>query len=122
MATGITDKFRSGRQGRRVAKRLEVLAPVIVQALAQQCCCARSKDISTGEAYLFVESDQLSVDTKVELTLSLPKELTGGAELLMRAFGTIIRVDRLSGDETRRIGVAVVFEKCDFIPLASASC
>jgi hypothetical protein len=122
MATGITNNFRSERQERRAAMRHEVLLPVIVQAAAQQCCSARSKDISTGGAYLFVESDQLSADTNVQLTLWIPNEVTGGIGVLMRVFGKIIRVDRLSGDETRRMGVAVVFETYDFIPLTSPSC
>jgi hypothetical protein len=122
MATGITDEFRLEKQERRAANRYEVLLPVVVQAAAQQCCSARSRDISTGGAYLFVESDQLSADTNVELTLSLPKELTGRAGMLLRAYGKIIRVDRFTADGTRRMGVAVAFETYDFIPSTLPHC
>jgi PilZ domain len=94
MRTGITDKYCLERQERRATKHHEVLLPVIVQAKAQQCCSARSRDLSTGGAYLFLESDRLSADTNVELTLFLPKEITGGAGVLMRAFGKVIRVDK----------------------------
>lgn len=95
---------------------------MIVQAPGQQCCSPRSKDISTGGAYLFIESGQLFACTELELTLALPNTLTGGADVLMRALGKIIRVDRFSGDETRRMGIAVVFETYDFIPSTSPSC
>jgi hypothetical protein len=118
--TGITDNFRLERLERRAAKRHEVLLPVIVRAAAQQCCSARIRDVSTGGAYLFVESDELSVDTNVQLTLSLPKEITAGMGALMLVFGKIIRVDRLSEDETQPIGVAVVFDTYHFIPLTSS--
>ena len=120
MATGEANQFPG--QARRAARRYDVLLPVIVQAAARQCCSARSRDISTGGTYLFVESDDLFPGTKVELTLSLPKELTGGTGALMRASGKIIRVDRFSGDETRRMGVAVMFETYDFIRSTSPSC
>jgi hypothetical protein len=122
MGTGMTDKLCLERQERRATKRHEVLLPVVVQAASQQCCSARSRDISTGGAYLFIESDKLAADTNVQLTLFLPKELIGETGVVMRVFGKIIRVDRLSGDETRRMGAAVVFETYDFIPLTSPSC
>jgi hypothetical protein len=119
VATGIANEFPVDRQERRAASRYDVLLPVIVQAPGQQCCSARSRDISTGGTYLFVESDHLYPDTNVELTLTLPNTLTGGAAVLMRALGKIIRVDRFS---VRRMGVAVVFETYDFIPSTSPNC
>jgi PilZ domain len=120
MAAGEVNQFQG--QERRQARRYDVLLPVVVQAAARQCCSARSRDISTGGTYLFVESDDLFPGTKVELTLSFPKELTGGTGMLMRAHGQIIRVDRYSGDETRRLGVAVVFDTYDLIPSTSPNC
>jgi PilZ domain len=120
MATGEANQFPE--QERRTARRNDVLLPVVLQAAARQRCSARSRDISTGGTYLFVESDDLLPGTTVELTLSFPKELTGGAEMLMRARGKIIRVDKSSGDETRLLGVAVVFDTYDLIPSTSPSC
>jgi hypothetical protein len=122
MGTGITDKCSLERRERRATKRYPALLPVVVQAVSQRCCSARSRDISTGGVYLFVEADQMAADTHVQLTLFLPRELIGGAGVLMRAFGTIIRVDTLSEDESRRMGVAVAFETYDFIPMTSPSC
>lgn len=122
MGTSITEKSCFERQERRATKRHQILLPIVVQASSQQCCSARSRDISTGGAYLLVESDNLAADTDVQLTVFLPKEIIGGAAMVMRVFGKIIRVDRLSGDETRRMGAAVVFETYDFIPLTSPSC
>ena len=109
-------------QERRQARRYDVLLPVIVQAAARQCYSARSRDLSTSGTYLFVESDDLLPGTKVELTLSFPKELTGGSGMLMRAHGKIVRVDRSSVDETRPFGVAVVFDTYDLIPSTSPNC
>ena len=122
MGTSIIDKSCFEGQERRATKRHQVWLPIVVQAASQQCCSARSRDISTGGAYLLVESDELAADTNVQLTVFLPKEIIGGEAMVMRVFGKIIRVDRLSGDETRRMGVAVVFETYDFIPWTSPSC
>jgi hypothetical protein len=122
MATGIANKLPVEKQERRAASRYDVLLPVIVRFPGHRCCSARSRDISTGGAYLFIESDYLYPDTNVELTLTLPNELTGRAGVLMRALGKVIRVERFSDDETQRMGVAVVFETYDFIPSTSPSC
>ena len=71
-------------------------------------------------AYVFVEPDaNLLPGTELDLTLTLPTEVTAGAEVLVRAHGRAVRVDKSAGGKTGHMGLAVAFETRDFIRSAS---
>jgi hypothetical protein len=110
----VSEPSREGRE-RRASRRYGLLLPVIVKTATQQFCIARSKDVSMGGAYLVVEADDLLVGTDLDLILTLPKEVGGGAEMLVCAHGRTIRVDRFGGDWAGGIGIAVAFERYEFI-------
>lgn len=122
MATTATRNLPREVHERRASYRYDVLVPVIVRIPGQQSRSARSKDVSTGGAYLLTESTDLLPGTQLELTLTLPKDVTGGAGALVRASGKIVRVDKCDPEGERRTGVAVVFETYDFFPSTFPSC
>jgi len=115
----VVSQPRVERHERRQAGRYSIFLPVIVHTARQQSRNARSKNVSTRGVYLFLESDDnLLPGTELDLTLTLPKEVTAGAEVLVRAHGRAVRVDKSAG----RLGLAVVFETCDFIRSPSPCC
>jgi hypothetical protein len=116
MATGIVSESSAERRERRAANRYDLILPVVVQTAGQQSRSARSKDVSTGGIYLVLESDEnLLPETELYLTVTFPKEITGDDEVLLRAHGKAIRVDKFGQGGTGRVGVAVVFQRRDFI-------
>jgi hypothetical protein len=116
MATGIVSESSVERRERRAANRYDLILPVVVQTAGQPSRSARSKDVSTGGIYLVLESDEnLLPETELYLTVTFPKEITGDDEVLLRAHGKAIRVDKFGQGGTGRVGVAVVFQRRDFI-------
>ena len=114
MARTVEDEAAVERHERRKANRYTLLLPGIVRTARQQSLHARSKDVSARGAYLFVQSDDnLLPGTELDVTLTLPTEVSTGAEALVCAHGTAVRVDK-SGAGTGQIGLAVAFETCDF--------
>jgi PilZ domain len=111
------------RRERRKATRYSLFLPVTVQTPRQRSWNARSKNVSVRGAYLFVDpDDNLLPGTELDLTLTLPKEVTTGAEVRVHARGKAVRVDKFAKAGTRRIGLAVAFETCDFVRSASPYC
>ncbi|PYU26668.1 MAG: hypothetical protein DMG30_01460 [Acidobacteria bacterium] len=111
------------RRERRKATRYSIFLPVTVQTLRQQSWNARSKNVSVRGAYVFVEPDaNLLPGTELDLTLTLPKQVTSGAEVLVHARGRAVRIDKSAEAETGHIGLAVAFETCDFARSASPYC
>jgi hypothetical protein len=123
LAKTVVNETPVERRERRKASRYSLFLPGIVRTARQQSWNARSKDVSARGAYLFVESDDdLLPGTELDLTLTLPKEVTTGAEALVCAHGRAVRVDKSAGDGTGYIGLAVAFETCDFTRSASPCC
>jgi c-di-GMP-binding flagellar brake protein YcgR len=100
---------------RAKCNRYTLSLPVIIQTAKQQSFSARSKDVSSGGAYLVLESDaNLMSETELYLTVSL-SEIGGEDEVLVRAHGKAVRVDKFGEGGTGSVGVAVVFETHEFI-------
>jgi hypothetical protein len=53
--------------------------------------------------------------TELDITLTLPAEITRGTEVLVRAQARVIRVDPQHKDANDRVGVAAVIERYDII-------
>jgi hypothetical protein len=116
MATDMISNFSEETHERRATNRYELALPVIVQTAGQPSRSARSKDVSTGGIYLVLESDDnLLPGTELYLTVTLAKEIAGEDEVLLRAHGKAIRIDRLGeGGTGSSMGVAVVLKTHDF--------
>jgi hypothetical protein len=74
----------------------------------------KTRDISTRGLY-FVVDQNMEAGSALDLTLTLPAELTRGVEVFVRALGKIVRVERRCEDGNERMGVAAVIERYDMI-------
>lgn len=109
---------------RRMARRYDLSLPVNVHLPINKEAVTREKDavthngqtrdISTRGVY-FTMQKELSPGAEVDFTLTLPTEITRGSEVLVRAHGRIVRVDKRDDEEFENVGVAAVIERYDII-------
>jgi hypothetical protein len=74
----------------------------------------KTRDISTRGLY-FVVDQNLESGSLLDLTMTLPTEITHGSEVFVRALGKVVRVERRMEDGGARMGVAAVIERYDII-------
>jgi hypothetical protein len=102
---------------RRTTRRYDLSLPVIIriptegQVDSQE---GKTRDISTRGLYFVIEQD-LEAGSELDITLTLPAEITHGTEVFVRALGKVVRVERRMEDGTARMGVAAVIERYDVI-------
>jgi len=53
--------------------------------------------------------------SQLDMTLTLPSEVTRGSDVFVRALGRVIRVERRMEEGSARMGVAAVIERYDII-------
>lgn len=102
---------------RRNARRYDLSLPVNIRVPVSRepkPQNGRTRDISTRGVYFTVQND-MTPGTEVDFTLTLPAEITRGAEVLVRAHGRVVRVDRRTDDDHQSTGVAAVIERYDII-------
>jgi c-di-GMP-binding flagellar brake protein YcgR len=107
----------SGMTERRTARRYDLSLPIIVRVPTKQALDARqgkTRDISTRGLYFVVEQN-LESGSELDITLTLPAEITHGTEVFVRALGKVVRVENRSEDGDSRMGVAAVIERYDII-------
>jgi hypothetical protein len=63
----------------------------------------------------FVIDQNLEAGSELDITLTLPAEITHGTAVFVRALGKVIRVERRVEDDSTRMGVAAVIERYDII-------
>ena len=115
MSTATVCRPSVEQQERRKTTRYGLSLPVIVMA-GQKSLRATSRDVSTGGVYLVFESEEdLLPGAELDLTLTLPKEVTSEGEVLIRAHGKAVRVEAFSGNGNRGAGVAIIFEQHHFL-------
>jgi c-di-GMP-binding flagellar brake protein YcgR len=119
VATIAVRKPSVEKQERRKNTRYSLSLPVVV-ALGEQSLKATSRDVSIGGVYLVLESgENLLPGTELDLTLTLPQEVTSDVEVLVRAHGKTVRVEPLNENGSRSAGVAVLFERHHFLRSSS---
>lgn len=102
---------------RRTARRYDLSLPVIIRVPVEKSESGRNgrtRDISTRGVYFTLDQD-VDSGTELDITLTLPSEITQGTEVFVRAQGRVVRVDRRQDDGTVHIGVAAVIERYDII-------
>jgi PilZ domain len=102
---------------RRTARRYDLSLPVIIRVPVENKISSRNgktRDISTRGLYFTLEQD-LSDGAELDLTLTLPSEVTRGSEVFIRAMGKVVRVDRSPEGGSSRVGVAAVIERYEII-------
>ena len=102
---------------RRAARRYDLSLPVIISIPVERESSARigkTLDISTRGVYFTIDRD-VSAGAELDMTLTLPAEVTRGSEVLIRATGKVIRVERKPDNGSLRIGVAAVIERYEIV-------
>lgn len=102
---------------RRNARRYDLSLPISVRFAAERVTSrqdGKTRDISTRGLYFVVDS-AMDDGCELDITLTLPAESTNGTEVLVRAHGRVIRLERRVEDGTPRMGVAAVIERYDII-------
>jgi c-di-GMP-binding flagellar brake protein YcgR len=102
---------------RRTARRYDLSLPIIIRVPAEHVADTqkgKTRDISTRGLYFVLDQD-MEAGSELDITLTLPAEITHGTEVFVRALGKVVRVERRSEDGTQRMGVAAVIERYDII-------
>jgi len=102
---------------RRTARRYDLSLPIIIRVPAERMLDSqqgKTRDISTRGLY-FVVDQNLESGSQLDITLTLPAEITHGSEVFVRALGKVMRVERRMEDGSARMGVAAMIERYDII-------
>jgi c-di-GMP-binding flagellar brake protein YcgR len=102
---------------RRTARRYDLSLPVIIRVPVEKDPTSRTgktRDISTRGVYFTIDQD-LGAGAELDITLTLPSEVTRGSEVFIRAMGKVVRVDRKPENGNSRVGVAAVIERYEII-------
>ena len=101
---------------RRNARRYDLSLPVVVRVPAEvkDLQAGETRDISTRGLYFVTEQD-MQAGSDLDITLTLPAELTHGSDVFVRAAGKVVRVDPRTQARNMRLGVAAVIERYDII-------
>jgi c-di-GMP-binding flagellar brake protein YcgR len=98
---------------RRGARRYDLSLPVTVRVPAQgfaETQSGKTRDISTRGLYFVIDRD-VSAGSALDIMLTLPREMTHGDEVLVKASGKVVRVEERSEDGSARQGVAAIIER-----------
>ncbi len=110
MGDGIMDE-------RRTARRYDLTLPVIVRVPTEHSLVRQdgsTRDISTRGLY-FVVDQNLEPGAELDISLTLPAQITHGSEVCVKALGRVVRVERRIEDQTPRMGVAALIQRYDII-------
>jgi PilZ domain len=102
---------------RRTARRYDLSLPVIIRVPLETNPASRNgktRDISTRGVY-FLLDDDVSTGAELDLTMTLPAEITGGTEVFVRAIGKVVRVEKRAENGHGHIGVAAVIERYEIV-------
>lgn len=106
---------------RRNARRYDLSLPVMIRIPCEGSDLpmaglqkGETLDISTRGLYFTIEED-LEAGSELDITLTLPSEVTHGSEVFVKAAGKVVRVDPRSEARNMRLGVAAVIERYDIV-------
>lgn len=102
---------------RRTTRRYDLSLPINIRVPVGKSLTSKetkTRDISTRGLY-FVMDQNLETGSELDLTLTLPTEITHGSEVFVRAQGKVIRVETRIEDGNTRMGVAALIERYDIV-------
>ena len=102
---------------RRTARRYDLSLPILIRVPKEHVGDSqngKTRDISTRGLYFVIDQD-LQAGSELDITLTLPGEITRGSEVLVRAMGKVVRVERRKEEDSERLGVAAVIERYDIV-------
>ena len=107
---------------RRTTRRYDLSLPIIIRIPTERTLDSqqgKTRDISTRGLYFIIDQN-LEAGSELDITLTLPAEITHGTEVFVRALGKVVRVERRMEEDSTRMGVAAVIERFDIIRGAAA--
>jgi c-di-GMP-binding flagellar brake protein YcgR len=102
---------------RRTTRRYDLSLPIVIHVPKEKALDwqqGKTRDISTRGLY-FVVDQNMEAGSQLDITLTLPAEITHGSDVFVRALGRVVRVERRIEDGSARMGVAAVIERYDII-------
>src|SRR5215831_15371958 len=102
---------------RRTARRYDLSLPVSVRVAVEDEAVlhtGKTRDISTRGVYFLFDTG-LDAGAQLDLTMTLPAEVTGGTEVFIRAIGKVVRVDDRGDGDGHSVGVAAVIERYEIV-------
>ena len=102
---------------RRTARRYDLTLPISIRFAVEKIIGrqdGRTRDISTRGLYFVIDKD-MDAGSELDITLTLPAEITHGTDVYVRAQGKVVRVERRVEEGEPRLGVAAVIERYDII-------
>ena len=95
---------------KRTARRYHLSLPVIVHSpeAASRSWPGTTREISNRGVYFTIEIN-LIAGAELDLSIIFPAEVTGSTEVIIRATGKVIRVDKHSGNSNQKVNVAAAF-------------
>ena len=102
---------------RRTARRYDLSVPVVIHVPIEKETVSRTgktRNISTRGVYFTIDND-LRAGAELDLTIILPAEVTSGSGVFIKATGTVIRVDKCSGNGDQKVSVAAAFERHEIV-------
>ncbi len=102
---------------RRTARRYDLTLPVSIRMAVEKLVTrqeGKTRDISTRGLY-FVVGNDLETGSDLDITLTLPGEITRGTDVFVRAQGKVVRVEKRLEDGEPRMGVAAIIERYDIV-------
>jgi c-di-GMP-binding flagellar brake protein YcgR len=102
---------------RRTARRYDLTLPVSIRFAVESLLNrqeGKTRDISTRGLY-FVVNQELQAGSELDITLTLPAEITHGTDVLVRARAKVVRIEPRLEDGATRMGIAAVIERYDII-------
>ena len=111
-----------GMTERRTTRRYDLSLPIVIRIPTERTLDSqqgKTRDISTRGLYFIIDQN-LEAGSELDITLTLPAEITHGTEVFVRALGKVVRVERRMEEDSTRMGVAAVIERFDIIRGAAA--
>lgn len=102
---------------RRTARRYDLTLPITIRSAMERVVArqeGKTRDISTRGLYFVIEKD-MDAGSDLDITLTLPAEITRGSDVFVRAQGKVVRVERRIEEGEPRMGVAAIIERYDII-------
>src|SRR5258708_32668039 len=101
---------------RRTARRYDLSLPVIIRIPIEKESArnGKTRDISTRGVYFMIDQD-LNAGAELDITLTLPSEVTRGSEVFIRAIGKVVRVERKPENVSTSVEIAAVIERYEII-------
>ena len=102
---------------RRTARRYDLSLPVSIRVAIENEAVfhtGKTRDISTRGVY-FLFDNSLDAGAQLDLTMTLPAEVTGGTEVFIHAVGKVVRVDDRGDSGEHRVGIAAVIERYEIV-------